>query len=63
MEGAKVTKIPTPSYTLSSGHTIPLIGLGTDGIQNADVISKAIVEIGYRLIDTASRYKNEQAVG
>ena len=63
MEEAKLAKIPTPTFTLSSGHKIPLIGLGTDGIQDPEIISRAIVEIGYRLIDTASRYKNEQAVG
>jgi hypothetical protein len=32
MEEAKVTKIPTSTYTLSSGYKIPMIGLGTDGI-------------------------------
>ncbi len=40
-----------------------MIGLGTDGIQDPEIITKAIVDIGYRLIDTASRYNNEQAVG
>jgi diketogulonate reductase-like aldo/keto reductase len=40
-----------------------MIGLGTDGIQDSEIIYKAIVDIGYRLIDTASRYKNEVAVG
>ena len=37
--------------------------MGTDGIQDSEIIYKAIVDIGYRLIDTASRYKNEVAVG
>ena len=42
---------------------MPLIGLGTDGIQDPSIIAKAITDIGYRTIDTASRYKNEEAVG
>ena len=42
---------------------MPMIGLGTDGIQDPVIIAKAITEIGYRTIDTASRYKNEEAVG
>ena len=39
------------------------IGLGTDGIFETNIIAKAITEIGYRTIDTASRYKNESTVG
>jgi diketogulonate reductase-like aldo/keto reductase len=42
---------------------MPKIGLGTDGIQDPAIIAKAVTDIGYRLIDTASRYKNEEAVG
>jgi diketogulonate reductase-like aldo/keto reductase len=52
-----------PVYELSSGYSIPRIGLGTDGITDPSIISRAITEIGYRVLDTASRYKNEQAVG
>lgn len=43
---------------------MPLIGLGT--FTNKDAaheMSKAITEIGYRSIDTASRYSNEEVVG
>ncbi len=42
---------------------MPMIGLGTDGIQDPSIIAKAVTDIGYRTIDTASRYKNEEAVG
>jgi len=42
---------------------MPMIGLGTDGIADPEIIYKAIVDVGYRLIDTASRYKNEEPVG
>ena len=53
------------SLTLNNGVTMPLIGLGVfqmDDAQVASTVPRAI-EIGYRLIDTASRYYNEQAVG
>ncbi len=52
-----------PTYRLTSGEDLPLLGLGTDGITEPQVIERAIEEIGYRLIDTASRYKNEAVVG
>lgn len=51
--------------TLNDGHEIPIIGLGTylateqEGI---DSVSYAISN-GYRLIDTAALYMNEEAVG
>ena len=54
-----------PLITLNDGTKIPQIGLGTWKIPDADaagVVSDAIA-IGYRLIDTASEYKNEVGVG
>ncbi|TNV76708.1 hypothetical protein FGO68_gene6488 [Halteria grandinella] len=55
--------ITTPVYTLSSGHSMPMIGLGTDGITDPTIIARAVTDLGYRLLDTASRYKNEHVVG
>ena len=52
-----------PFYTLSGGHKMPMLGLGTDGITDPAIIARAITEIGYRTIDTASRYGNEAIVG
>lgn len=49
----------------SNGVQIPRLGLGTwfiPDVQAAEVVRKA-VETGYRLIDTASAYFNEEAVG
>jgi 2,5-diketo-D-gluconate reductase A len=54
-----------PSLDLNDGHSIPQIGLGTYGLMNeegAAVVAGAI-ELGYRHIDTAVRYENEEAVG
>jgi len=42
---------------------MPMIGLGTDKIFDVNIITKAITDIGYRTLDTASRYNNEDAVG
>jgi 2,5-diketo-D-gluconate reductase A len=47
------------------GHSIPQIGLGVYKISDdeaAEVVRTAL-EIGYRLIDTASMYENEEGVG
>src|SRR6056297_2545046 len=53
------------SYTLSSGIDIPKLGLGTWLIPNDEVAQavKDAVKIGYRHIDTAQAYKNEDGVG
>lgn len=53
-------------YDLNNGNKIPAVGLGVWQIDNAEqcaeVVSYALNE-GYRLIDTATVYKNEAAVG
>lgn len=51
--------------TLSNGIKMPLLGLGVYDMYNEEVeqaVSDAL-EIGYRLIDTASLYRNEKEVG
>ncbi|EAT32765.1 AAEL015002-PA [Aedes aegypti] len=50
---------------LNNGHSIPPIGLGTYKITGSDGVAaiKSAVELGYRLIDTAFVYTNEQVVG
>jgi diketogulonate reductase-like aldo/keto reductase len=53
------------TYTLSNGVEIPKLGLGTWFIDNdkaAAVVGDA-VKIGYRHIDTAQAYGNEEGVG
>lgn len=50
---------------LNDGYTIPIIGFGTSGISDRDaeeVVFNAIMK-GYRLIDTAKFYDNEEGVG
>ena len=54
-----------PTVTLNDDNTIPVIGLGVGELSDSETeqaVSTAL-EAGYRLIDTAAAYGNEQAVG
>lgn len=53
------------TYTLANGVKIPKIGLGTWMIPNsgAEAAVKHAVSLGYRHIDTAQAYGNEEGVG
>jgi 2,5-diketo-D-gluconate reductase A len=54
-----------PNIPLNTGATIPQVGAGTwplDDTDAADVVALAI-EVGYRHLDTATRYGNEAGVG
>jgi 2,5-diketo-D-gluconate reductase A len=58
-------KHQVPLVTQNDGRTIPQIGLGIygpDDAGTADAVSTAI-EVGYRMIDTAALYQNERGVG
>ncbi len=53
------------TVTLNNGVTLPLLGLGVfkmDSSQTPQAVNWALDE-GYRLIDTAAAYGNEEAVG
>src|ERR1700730_11916826 len=54
-----------PSVTLNDENTIPVIGLGVAELSDSETEQavSAALEAGYRLIDTASAYGNEEAVG
>ena len=54
-----------PNIPLNTGATIPQVGAGTwplDDTQAAETTATAI-EVGYRHLDTATRYGNEAGVG
>jgi 2,5-diketo-D-gluconate reductase A len=54
-----------PSLPLLDGNRIPAVGLGTYSLQGdagADAVAGAI-RAGYRLLDSAQGYENEDAVG
>lgn len=54
------------TYTLNDGVKIPVVGFGTyqmpDNDETAKIVEHAI-DVGYRHIDTAALYKNEESVG
>lgn len=55
-----------PTLTLSSGHAMPVLGLGTFQATRPGEVStavKAAVRAGYRLIDCAQGYGNQAEVG
>jgi 2,5-diketo-D-gluconate reductase A len=57
--------LSVPSIALNDENTIPVLGLGVAELSDDDTeraVSTAL-EVGYRLIDTAAVYGNEEAVG
>lgn len=56
----------TPSFILNDKRPMPQVGFGVYKILGDDEAAQALdtaLEAGYRLIDTASVYKNEESVG
>src|SRR6476620_5600789 len=54
-----------PTITLNDGNTIPQLGFGVFKVEpdkTSRVVSEAL-EVGYRHIDTAKIYGNEEGVG
>jgi 2,5-diketo-D-gluconate reductase A len=54
-----------PTITLNDGHTIPQLGFGVFQVEPTEttrIVSDAL-EVGYRHIDTAAIYGNEEGVG
>ena len=56
----------TDTYTLSNGEKIPVVGFGTWQTPAGDVAEESVataLRAGYRHIDTAAIYGNEESVG
>ncbi|WP_305096694.1 aldo/keto reductase [Croceibacterium aestuarii] len=54
-----------PTLTLNDGRTMPQLGFGTWQIDD-DMAAEAVktaLDVGYRLVDTAAIYRNEEGVG
>ncbi|CAG8804869.1 23445_t:CDS:2, partial [Gigaspora rosea] len=60
------------TVTMNNGHKIPLLGIGMGGMgegteapqgETAQNVILWALESGYRHIDTASRYGNEEEIG
>lgn len=63
---SKAIAVSQPYVTLNNGVKMPAIGLGTyDSTEGSiePIVKAAILEHGYRLIDTAKIYGNEEAIG
>lgn len=63
---ASLGRVSTPNLTLNSGTTIPQLGLGVWQAADSETehaVRYALDEAGYRHIDTAAAYGNEEAVG
>lgn len=55
-----------PSVKLNNGVQMPLLGFGVFQITDAEECERSVtdaINVGYRLIDTAASYGNEEAVG
>jgi diketogulonate reductase-like aldo/keto reductase len=54
-----------PRYTLNDGQSVPVIGFGTYPLRGDDGVEAMVhaLEAGYRLLDTAVNYDNEEEVG
>lgn len=54
-----------PNVTLNSGHAMPQLGFGVFQIPSDEVVDpvRTAIDAGYRSIDTASFYGNEEGVG
>lgn len=52
--------------TLNNGVKMPMVGFGVFQIRDDETTQKVVeeaIKVGYRLIDTAQSYGNEEAVG
>src|ERR1043165_3073747 len=57
---------PDQARSLADGRVIPVLGLGVWQVRNGRVCVNAVrsaLELGYRHIDTAQAYRNEESVG
>ena len=55
-----------PAVTLNNGVEMPLLGFGVFQVTDAEECERSVyeaIQTGYRLIDTAASYGNEEAVG
>ena len=54
-----------PTVTLRNGAELPVLGLGTWPLRGAECAAavRTAIEAGYRLVDTAENYRNEDGVG
>ncbi|HEX5259145.1 MAG TPA: aldo/keto reductase [Sphingomicrobium sp.] len=57
---------PAPTVTLNNGVEMPILGFGVFQVPDPSECERSVrdaIEVGYRLLDTAASYMNEEAVG
>lgn len=59
---SEVDQVPVADL---GGRAMPLLGYGTHPMRGGQATEAvlAALEVGYRLVDTATRYRNEEAIG
>jgi 2,5-diketo-D-gluconate reductase A len=57
--------LTSPALTMNDGRTIPQLGFGVFQVDPAGAVApvRTALDCGYRLIDTAAAYRNEEGVG
>lgn len=66
MQDATTLTAPSSAFTLNDGQQLPVLGLGVFKAEAGEQCKNAVLsalELGYRHIDTAQIYQNEEAVG
>ena len=60
----KIAKVRCPTFKLNNGRKIPVLGYGTFLHPDCkELVKNAILKYGYRHIDTATLYGNEDLIG
>jgi 2,5-diketo-D-gluconate reductase A len=61
-----IYKVTVPTVKLNNGVEMPILGFGVFQVPDPDECERSVynaIQTGYRLIDTAASYMNEEAVG
>ncbi|WP_212743806.1 aldo/keto reductase [Caulobacter sp. 3R27C2-B] len=61
-----MTHTTTPTVTLNNGLEMPILGFGVFQVPDPAECERSVrdaIDVGYRLLDTAASYGNEEAVG
>lgn len=61
-----MTNTTTPTVTLNNGIEMPVLGFGVFQVPDPAECERSVldaIDVGYRLLDTAASYGNEEAVG
>lgn len=66
VEGKAKMNAISPTVTLNNGVEMPILGFGVFQVPDPAECERSVldaIDVGYRLLDTAASYGNEQAVG